>query len=264
MKKVMFGVNAVNAGQRNVEVAPAIIATSTNGGFRMTAPVSRALSCAHGDYMMFLNTIDGVEAAIRNNDPNLVAYCEEHELEFGTPEAAIAIHKAFDQWFVAKGIVLKDGKGNYQTTSERLTKKDKVTYATQNFDAMYNAALEGADEETVASLTRDGITKEEQIDILSNFVMPKEIKKYQGCKLANNSKLTGIGAALTGTDSNVWNQLKEDLDDKESVNRIFEIDLSEPYEMEVSNGYENVTVVAYALGASKDEAPIVRGSKDAE
>lgn len=261
MKKVMFGVNAVNAGQRNVEVSPAVIAVSTNGGFRMTAPVSRALGMAHGDYMMFLNTIDGVENAIRNNDPAVIDYCNENGIAFPSPEANIAIHKAFDQWFVAKGIPMKDTKGNFQMTAERLTIKDKTNFARQNFDAMYNAALEGADEETVAALTREGITRDEQIDILANFVTPKEVKKYQGCKMANNSKLTGIGVALTGTDSNVWNQLKEDLEDKESVNRSFEIDLTEPYEMEISDGYEIVKVVAYELGNSVDEAPIARGAK---
>lgn len=262
MKKVLFGVNAVNAGQRNVEVSPAIIATSTNGGFRMTAPVSRALACAHGDYMMFLNTTDAVESAIKANDERLVAFCEKEGLEFGTPEANIAIHRAFDQWFVAKGIALKDGKGNNQMVSERLSKKDKITFATQNFDAMLKSALENADEETVAALTRPGIEKDEQIAILAEFVNAKEVQKYQGCKLANNAKVTGIGAPLTGTDSNVWNQLKEDLTDREAVNRVFEIDLDEPYQMEISNGYEMVPVVAYELGAYKDEAPIARGKNE--
>ena len=42
-KKSAFGFSAVNAGQRNVAVEPQVIATSTMGQFRLTAPVTRLL-----------------------------------------------------------------------------------------------------------------------------------------------------------------------------------------------------------------------------
>ena len=46
-----FGFSAVNAGQRNVAVEPQLIAVSTEGNFRMTPPVSRALGLSSGDYI---------------------------------------------------------------------------------------------------------------------------------------------------------------------------------------------------------------------
>lgn len=264
MKKINFSVSAVNAGQRNVVVNPEVIALSTNGGFRVTPPVSKALSLAHGDYLMFLNNINDIDQAINAKNPDLVEFCNENGLEFGSKEATDFIHREFDAWYVAKGIALKNGKGNYQMTSERLTKKDKVTYANQNFDTMFDAAMEQADDEVKDALTRDGITKEEQIDILSEFVTPREVVKYQGCKLANPAQLTGVGVSLTGTDSNVWNQLKADLDDKETVNRAFAINIDEVEKFEISNGFETVEIVAYALGEYKDEAPIQRTKKAAD
>lgn len=264
MKKINFSVSAVNAGQRNVVVNPEVIASSTNGGFRVTPPVSKALGLAHGDYLMFLNNINEIDQAINAQMPELVEFCNENGVELGSVEAAKLIHGEFDQWYVAKGIALKNGKGNYLMSNERLTKKDKITYATQNFDTMLDAAMEQADDEVKAALTREGITKEEQIDILSEFVTPREVVKYQGCKLANPAQLTGIGTSLTGTDSNVWNQLKSDLDDKEAVNRAFAIDIDAPEQFEISNGFENVTVVAFLLGEYKDEAPVQRVKKNIE
>lgn len=264
MKKINFSVSAVNAGQRNVVVNPEVIASSTNGGFRVTPPVSKALGLAHGDYLMFLNNINEIDQAINAQMPELVEFCNENGVELGTSEAYNLIHREFDEWYVAKGIALKNGKGNYLMSNERLTKKDKTTYATQNFDTMMAAAMEQADDEVKDALNREGITKEEQIDILSEFVTPREVVKYQGCKLANPAQLTGIGTSLTGTDSNVWNQLKNDLEDKEAVNRSFAIDITSPEEFEINNGFENVKVTAFLLGAYTDEAPIQRNKKNAD
>ena len=52
-----FGFSVVNAGQRNVSVNPQLIVTTTNGGFRVTAPLSKALGLKHGTYVMFINNI---------------------------------------------------------------------------------------------------------------------------------------------------------------------------------------------------------------
>ena len=56
-----FGFSAVNAGQRNVAVEPQLIAVSTEGNFRMTPPVSRALGLSSGDYVTFLHNIDEIK-----------------------------------------------------------------------------------------------------------------------------------------------------------------------------------------------------------
>ena len=64
-KKSAFGFSAVNAGQRNVAVDPQIIATSTLGAFRLTAPVTKVLGIQPGDYVMFVLDVDDYSWIIR-------------------------------------------------------------------------------------------------------------------------------------------------------------------------------------------------------
>lgn len=262
-KLMGFGFSAVNAGQRNVVVEPQVIVTSTEGNFRITPPVSKALGVSHGEYIMFINNCDAIDAAIAAKDEQVVAFCEQEGLEVGSVEAAIAIHKEFDMWAIAKGIVEYDIKGNQKTTSERLTKNDKIRFVTQNFEAMLEQALDQADEETKEALTRDGITKEEQIDILTAFVVARELPKYKGSKAANPAGLTGSGTSLTFTDSNVWKQLKVDMgEDATKMNRIYDVDLDDVQDIILSNGYEDVTVKAIVLGDYTDKEPARIGKSE--
>ena len=136
LKGMSFGFSAVNVGQRNVNVEPQVIATSTEGGFRITPPVSKALNVGHGENIMFITNVDNIDAAIASRNEELVAFCEEQGLEFGTPEATIAIHKEFDLWGIAKGIQEFDPKGNAKYVQERLSKKDKINFVNANFEAM--------------------------------------------------------------------------------------------------------------------------------
>lgn len=263
-KAMGFGFSAVNAGQRNVIVEPQVIAVSTEGGFRVTPPVSKVLGIGHGDYIMFLNNIDNIDAAIAAKAEPVVAFCNENGLELGSPEAMIAIHKEFDMWAIAKGVIEYDTKGNQKTITERLSKNDKIKFASQNFEAMLSSALENADEETKEALTRDGVTKEEQIDILAAFVTPRELPKYKGSKAANPAGLTGAGTSLTFTDSNVWKQLKADMGDEATkLNRVFDVDVEDLQDVELTNGYKTVSVKALVLGSSVDKEP-VRVGKAAE
>lgn len=256
VKAMGFGFSAVNAGQRNTTVEPQVICVSTEGNFRITPPVSKVLGVGHGDYIMFLNNVDNIDAAINARVPEVVEFCEANGLEVGSSEAAIALHKEFDMWAIAKGVVEYDTKGNQKTTSERLTKNDKLKFVSQNFDAMLTAALEEADEEVKDALTREGITKEEQMDILTAFVMPRELPKYKGSKAANPAGLTGSGTSLTFTDSNVWKQLKADMgEDATALNRVFDVDVEDLQDIELSDGYKTVTVKALILGESADKVP---------
>ena len=266
VKAMGFGFGVVNAGQRNVTVEPQFIAVSTEGNFRITPPVSKVLGVGHGDYIMFLNNVDNIDAAIASKADVIVEFCEANGLELGTPEAAIAIHKEFDMWAIAKGIIEYDTKGNVKTTTERLTKNDKVKYVSQHFEEMLAAAAEQADDETKEALSRDGITKEEQIDILTAFVVARELPKYKGSKVANPAGLTGAGTSLTFTDSNVWKQLKADMgDDAEKLNRVFDVDVENLQDVTLSDGYNEVTVKAIVLGDSVDKEPARIGKgKDAE
>lgn len=256
VKAMGFGFSAVNAGQRNVSVEPQVIAVSTEGNFRITPVVSRVLGVGHGDYVMFLSNVANIDAAITNKAAEVVAFCEANGLVLGSPEAAIALHKEFDMWAIAKGIIEYDTKGNQKTTSERLTKNDKVKFVSQNFETMLGQAMEQADDETKDALSRDSITKEEQIDILSAFVTPRELPKYKGSKAANPAGLTGAGTSLTFTDSNVWKQLKADMgDDAIKFNRVFDVDVENLQDIVLSDGYKDVTVKALILGESVDKEP---------
>lgn len=264
-KAMGFGFSAVNAGQRNVSVEPQLIVVSTEGNFRITPPVSRVLGIGHGDYVMFLNNVDNIDAAIAAKDAQVVAFCEEQGLEVGSPEAAIAIHKAFDMWAIAKGIVEYDTKGNQKTSTERLTKNDKIKFVSQNFADMLEQAMQQADDETKEALSRDGITKEEQIDILSAFVTPRELPKYKGSKAANPAGLTGAGTSLIFTDSNVWKQLKADMgDDATALNRVFDVDVEDIQDIVLSDGYKEVTVKAIVLGEYSDKEPARIGKSGSE
>lgn len=264
-KGLGFGFAAVNAGQRNVSVEPQVVVISTEGSFRITSAVSRALSLTHGEYLMFLNNVDNIEAAIVTQHESIVEFCEANGLELGSPEASVAIHREFDAWIIAKGILEYDLKGNTKTVTERLSKNDKIKFVTAKFDEMLAAALEEAPAETQAALTRDGITKEEQIDILSAFITPKELPKYKGSKVANSSGLVGAGLPLSFTDTNVWKQLKADMgDDATKFNRVFDVDLDNVQDIEINNGYETVPVKGLLLGNYVDKEPSRVGAKNEE
>lgn len=263
MKGMGFGFSAVNAGQRNTTVEPQVIAVSTDGNFRITPPVSRVLGIGHGDYVMFLSNVDNIDAAILNKDSQIVEFCEAIGLELSSSEAAIAIHKEFDMWAIAKGIVEYDPKGNMKTCQERLTKKDKIKFVSQNFDEMLEGAMAEADDETKDALSREGITKEEQMDILTAFVTPRELPKYKGSKAANPAQTTGAGTSLNFTDSNVWKQMKYDMEEPNKFNRVFDVDVEDVQTVVINNGYEDVEVKALVLGEYTDKEP-ARIGKDGE
>ena len=76
--KFGFGFSAVNDSVKAsaVEVKPQMIVRSTDGAFTLTAPAAKALGIAPGDYVMFMNNIDQIEAAIaaKNPDPEEIKY----------------------------------------------------------------------------------------------------------------------------------------------------------------------------------------------
>lgn len=256
-KGMSFGFSAVNAGQRKVVAEPQVIAVSTEGSFRVTPPVSRVLGLSSGDYLMFISNIDGIDNAIATKDPVIVEFAEAQGLELGTPELVLAVHKEFDQWAIAKGVVEYDAKGNQKTTTERLSRKDKLAFVSQHFDELLESAMNSGNLEVIDALSRDGITKEEQMDILVSGVQPKELIKYKGSKLANPAGLSGVGVSLTFTDSNVWKQLKADMGtDATNLNRVFDIDVENVQDVVINNGYEEVTVKALVLGDYTDKEPV--------
>lgn len=260
-KKSAFGFSAVNAGQRNVSVDPQLIVLSTQGGFRLTAPVTKALGIAPGDYVMFINNVADIDAALATNAPSVVEFAQETGLELGSRELAIAMHKEFDMWAVAKGIALYKKNGTPITVKERLSAKDKEQLVLADFDNTLAAALASGNDELVASLTRDGITKDEQVTIMASLIEGREVQKYQGSKTATTSGCTGVGLPLNFTDTNVWNQFKADMENPEAMNRIYEADVEDLQTIVLNNGYEDVNVPIVVLGDYTEKAPIARGAK---
>lgn len=263
--KMSFGFGVVTAGQRNKNYAPEFIVTSNPGSFRITPPVSEKLLIAHGDNVMFIHNIDQINEAINNNNADLVAFCKKNGLEFGSEEANAAIHKEFDVWAIAKGIVKYDEKGNKETTRVRMTEKDKRKYVDANFEACLESARKSDNEEFVAALNREGATEEELKELLVKAMQGDEVIKYMGSKTANPAGMTGCGVILGFTDSNVWNRMKADLkENADKVNRVFEVDIDNIITVEVFNGYKTVSVKAAVLGNFKDEKPARNEKKEGE
>ena len=259
--KLSFGLGAVNVAKRNAVSEPELVVNPTVGGFRITPAVSRALGLTNGGYIMFVSNIDAIEQAIANKDENLVAFCAEENIDMNTPEGVKAIHEAFDEWGIAKGIQMFDKNGNAVKTKERMSKTDKVEYVTNNFDDVLKAAIENGEPEFAASLQVEGITKEEQIEILANAVNPEQVNKYYGSKCSNPSNLSGTSVSLTFSDSAVWGALKEDLgEEAKKMSRTFEVDIKELREVPYFNGHKEVIVKAAMLGEFKD-AESTRKSK---
>lgn len=259
--KLSFGLGAVNVAKRNAVSEPELVVNPTVGGFRITPAVSRALGLTNGGYIMFVSNIDAIEQAIANKDENLVAFCAEENIDMNTPEGVKAIHEAFDEWGIAKGIQMFDKNGNAVKTKERMSKTDKVEYVTNNFDDVLKAAIENGEPEFAASLQVEGITKEEQIEILANAVNPEQVNKYYGSKCSNSSNLSGTGVSLTFSDSAVWGALKEDLgEEAKKMSRTFEVDIKELREVPYFNGHKEVIVKAAMLGEFTD-AESTRKSK---
>jgi hypothetical protein len=260
--KLAFGFSAVNAGQRNVSYEPELVAGANAGSFRITPPVSKALLLQHGDNIMFVTNADNIDVAIRDKAPEVVEFCTANGLDIDSMEAAIAIHKEFDMWGIAKGIQEFDSKGNPKTTRERMTKADKAKYVDNHFEECLEAARASENEELVAALNREGATEEELKAVLIEAIQGDEVAKYKGSKCANPASTTGTGVSLTFTDSNVWNQLKADMGDTaEKLNRVFAIDVENLVDAEIFNGHENVAVKVAVLGESKEEKPIRVGKK---
>lgn len=251
--KLSFGLGAVNVAKRNAVSEPELVVNPTVGSFRITPAVSRALGLTNGGYIMFVSNIDAIEQAIANKDENLVAFCAEENIDMNTPEGVKAIHEAFDEWGIAKGIQMFDKNGNAVKTKERMSKTDKVEYVTNNFDDVLKAAIENGEPEFAASLQVEGITKEEQIEILANAVNPEQVNKYYGSKCSNSSNLSGTSVSLTFSDSAVWGALKEDLgEEAKKMSRTFEVDIKELREVPYFNGHKEVIVKAAMLGEFKD------------
>lgn len=264
---IKFGINAIMAGQKSalLNATPQLIAKSTPGQFTITSPVSKALGIAVGENVMFLNNVAGIEAMIQAAPDELINYCNEHGWDINTREGQDALIKDQTTWYIAKGVLLYKRNGEAILGTVRVTKEDKIAWIAENGleyiksmseedKAAFAAAkgLEGADDETlVGALTADDIAS-------------PTFHAASGSKTAATAKATGIGLQLSFTDTAIWDSLKGDLEDKTSVNRLFNVKLEEAEEVTYNNGKEDVKIMAYPLEFDADKEPMVRGKKDEE
>ena len=256
--KISFGVQAVQAGQKSstVNAAPQLIANSTSGKFVITSPVSKALNIAVGENVMFLNNIAGVEAAIQQRVDDVVNYATENGIDINTREGEEQLLAAFTQWYIAKGVLQYDSKGNPVMAAERYTKEDKKKYLDEhkmdiveaNRDALVETFGEMSDEELAEKLTIDMV----------------ESPKYHaasGSKTATTASATGVGCQLNFTDTSIWCALKADLGAAATKkNRFYDVLLDEAESVDYFNGKDNVKIMIYPIQFAKDSDPIIRNS----
>lgn len=263
--KLAFGFNAVVAGQRKVVDTPEIVALTTNGGFRISRPVSKALNIQHGEYIQFIQNVDQVQAAISSRAEIYTSFCESKGFDVESDEAAAAFHKEYDMWGIVKGYALFNDKGIAQTCTDRLTKADREAYAAKNYDELLAAAMEqGSDELKDGIAAADG-NKEEIIKLLATVVRGEEKQKFSGSKVANTSEMLGAGVVLNFTDSNVWNILKTGLgEDASKKARKFPIDLDSMTTVELYNGYQSIEVPCLPFDASVFEDVDAARNRDEE
>lgn len=249
-----FGFSAVRA-TRATGAVPQVIATTTRGSFRITSALSRVMDVKPGEYVMFLNNVAQIDAAIASKTEELVKFCEEQGLEFGSVQANIAIHNEFDAWAVAKGIMEYKPNGTVKTTVSRLSKSAKEQLVAANYAEALENALASDNEELKVALNNPDATKDAKIELIARFMVAPETEKFSGARVASPSGMNGTGLTLTLSDSNSWVQLKADLSDEEmtTTSRAFRVEIDKVQKVAIHNGYEEVEVDMFPLGAYTDK-----------
>ena len=254
--KVSFGFSAVVAGQKTTgNNEPQLIANSTKGKFTITAPVSRAMGIAVGEYVQFVNNIAEIEAAIVAGNDDINAIAEQLGVDVTTREGQLAVIDACTQWGIVKGQAMLDKVGNPIMVSARLTEEEKRAFIAKNAAAILaenrDTLIErnggqDADDETLLGLIE-----------IDEVEYPK-VPGFTGSKTASTSNATGVGLQLGFTDSNVWGALKKDLgEDATKKNRIYKVLLDDAIKTTV-DGKETVI---YPIEFQEDADPIRVGAK---
>lgn len=255
-----FGINVVASGVKasSVITEPVLVASSTKGSFHISGVVSKALGLLPGDNIMFANDAADVEKAVINRVDAVVEFARNNGFNLDTPEGTSACVAAITTWYIGKGVPMFKKSGEPVMVNVRLTKDEKKKYFDEHVDeviknnrdkliAAYGLAETATDEDIKAAFKVDD--------------MPSpQIQSVSGCKLAANGSATGTGLKLVFSDTNNWEQLKADMEDKTAMKRRFDVDIKNPIVCKYNNGKDYVAVTFYALGEYKDEVPF-RASK---
>ena len=294
MAKINFAISAVQAGQKSniANAEPRLIANSTPGKFVLTAAVTKIMGIAPGENIAFLNNIPAVQEAIAQRSDAILAWANEAGIDIETRDGQETAVAALSQWYISKGVAMVDKTGTPIMTSVRMSKQNKIDFVLANIDTLIEndtfrtkmAEVLGTDEfgkETIVELLSTDKDAETEAsanakEVAISFVDVDEEQKYSGSKTATTGLANGVGCQLNFTDSNVWNILKSDLEDKTSKNRNFDVILKEttynegtedeetyaPVEAKVNNGKEDVSVIAYPIVFNSDSDPIIREKKE--
>jgi hypothetical protein len=251
--KISFGLSAVVAGQKStvVNAAPQLVVNSTEGRFSVTAAVSRKLGVKAGDSIMFLNNIDRVREAVESKSEEIVALCEEQGLDINDSAVQEQLIKEFSQWYISKGVQEFKSNGEPKKTTLRFTEEAKKALIKENAEAL----LEANRDALIEAVGNPNATDEELIAAITpEMVASPEVDKFSGSRLTSTAGLSGVGVTLNFSDSNVWNQLKADLDEKKKYARVFDVDVDSPVTVDdYFDGVKDVTIVAYPINFAEDK-----------
>lgn len=262
---IKFTISAIQAGQKSatLNATPQLIAKSTLGQFVITAPVSKALGIAPGENVQFLNNISGIEQAIQSGNKDIAAYAEEKGYDLTTREGQESVIEDLAQWYIAKGTYLFTKTGEPVKGTVRVSAAEKQAYIDKNGVAMIEAL---SDEEKAAFAEANEVDVND-MDAMVAALTPDNVPsptfhQATGSRTASTSNSNAVGVQLNFTDTAIWNNLKSDVEDKGSVNRVFDVDLENAETVEVFNGLEKVQVLAYPIEFSEDAEPIRRNGAD--
>ena len=248
-----FGISAVASGVKSsvVNADPQLIVATTKGGFAITGSVSKALGLQPGDNIMFANNIADVEAIVMaKENEDVLNYAKENGFDLDTAEGVEACIKSLTVWYIAKGVPMFKKDGTEATVSVRLTKEEKKKLYDENIDSIIaaNRAQLIAAYNLNEDATDDEIKEHYTVDEMQN----PQTQAFSGLK-------------LSFSDTNNWEQLKADMEDKTALKRVFSVDVKAGETGKFNDGHKIVDVIYYPLGEYTDEKPSrVAANKDAE
>lgn len=247
---LQFGMSAVQSGKRVMQASnePTLTVNSTKAKFSLAGAVTRIMGLIPGDNVQFVSNIADIDAAIAERDAEVMAWCEENNVEFGTEAARAALIQNFGEYGICKGIPLFEKNGEIKLAGVRMTAEQKAAAFELNKERIAEEVGKSVEEVTIDDYN-------------------PTTRAYSGARTSTSSNLTGLGLPLTFSDSSMWSELKETLgDEAEKFNRVFEVNLNEPFVVAVETGKvigdekETVEVNAYKISFKADEEPIARQS----
>lgn len=245
-----FGMTAVQSGKRVMQASnePTLTANSTKAKFSLAGAVTRIMGLVPGDNVQFVSNIADIDAAIAERDAEVMAWCEENNVEFGTEAARAALIQNFGEYGICKGVPLFEKNGEIKLAGVRMTAEQKAAAFELNKERIAEEVGKSVEEVTIDDYN-------------------PTTRAYSGARTSTSSNLTGLGLPLTFSDSSMWSELKETLgNEAEKFNRVFEVNLNEPFVVAVETGKvigdekETVEVNAYKISFKADEESIARQS----